>query len=97
MSFSDSEIDQMKTILDRLENGVPISIQFHLPESLNRTGFVFGVRNKKGKYICLYRNYRNLSKYRLKLLQKLAQKVKYKLNITHPTDDLTCVGWKYDK
>lgn len=97
MPFSDKEIEQMRTILNRLMVGVPTPIQYHLPEGLTRVGFTFGARDKKGKYILIYQNYPKLSNYRLKLLNKLAKKINYKLNITNPTDDLTCVGWKFEE
>jgi len=96
MSFSDKEVEQMCNILHRLDPGIPTPIQKHLSEGLTRTGFVFGVSNRKNEYTLIYRNYLNLSPYRRKLLLKLAKTIPYELQITNPTDRLTCVGWKFN-
>jgi hypothetical protein len=95
MSFSDKEVEQMYNILHRLDPGITTPIQKHLSEGLTRTGFVFGVLNRKNEYTLLYRNYLNLSPYRMKLLLKLAKKIPYELQITNPKENITCIGWKY--
>lgn len=95
MPFSDKEVDTMRSIFLSLEPGKIESIQFHSSEGLTRTGYVFGICNWKKEYTLLYQNYINLSPFRMKLLIKLAKKIPYELQITHPNDNLTCVGWKF--
>lgn len=97
MPFTDKEVETIRAIFLRLEPGTIAPIQFHNSESVNRTGYVFGVCNWKKEYTLLYQNYRNLSPYRMKLLLKLAKKIPYQLQITHPTEDMICVGWKFKK
>jgi hypothetical protein len=96
MPFSDKEVETMRSIFLRLEPGIIAPIQFHNSESLTRTGYVFGVCNWKKEYTLLYQNYNNLSPYRMKLLVKLAKNIPYKLQITHPREDIICVGWKFE-
>lgn len=96
MPFSDKEVDAIRSILIRLEPGIVHPIQFHFSQGLTRTGYTFGVQNKKREYTLLYQNYYKLSPFRTKLLLKLAKKIPYKLQITNPNEDLTCVGWKCD-
>lgn len=96
MPFSDKEVEEICSIFIRLEPGIVHPIQYHKSEGLTRTGYIFGVKNKKRQYNLLYQNYYKLSPFRLKLLRRLAKKIPYKLQITHPNEDLTCVGWKCD-
>lgn len=95
MPFSDKEVEKMCQILNRLDPGIQTPIQKHSKEGLTRTGYIFGVSNFKKEYTLLYRNYLNLSPYRMKLILKLAKKIPFQLNISKPSDDLTCIGWKY--
>lgn len=96
MPFSDKEVEMMRSIFARLEPGKVESIQLHYPEALLRSGYTFGVCNWKKEYTLLYQNFNGLSAYRMKLLLKLSQKVPYKLQITHPREDLICIGWKFE-
>jgi hypothetical protein len=96
MPFSDKEVETMRSIFLRLEPGRIASIQLHTSEGLTRTGYVFGVCNWKKEYTLLYQNYIDLSPYRMKLLMKLSKAIPYKLHITHPREDIICIGWKYE-
>lgn len=97
MYFTEKEVDLMRTILRRLEPDTIESVQYFTPENEYRTCCTMQILNKYNKPICILQNYSNLTPYRKKLLLRLSKQLPYEIHITQPREDITRIGWKYQK
>ena len=94
MYFTAEQVEDMKTILRRLEPGTIEALQFFTPDNEYRTGCVNVINNKFGKPICLFQNYENLSPYRKRLILRLSVQIPFEIYITQPRAGITRIGWK---
>jgi hypothetical protein len=97
MYFTAEQIEDMKTILRRLEPDTITASQFFTPDNEFRTGCPIVINNKFGKPICLFQNYENLSAYRKRLILRLSIQIPFEIHITQPRESITRIGWKYKK
>ena len=95
--FTEKEVELMRMLLRRLEPGTLESLQFFTKQNEFRTGCTMCICNKWGKEIYVLQNYRNLSPYRKKLILRLSTQLPYKIHITQPQEDITRIGWKWEK
>ena len=91
--FSQEMVETMQAIFKRLEPQTLESVQLHSIDNKNRVARTIVVQNKYKKIVFVYQNFTHLSKYRLGILKKEAQKIPYPLHTTI-NDGLVCVGWK---
>lgn len=97
MYFTAEQVEDMKTILRRLEPDTITASQFFTPDNEFRTGCPIVINNKFGKPICLFQNYENLSAYRKRLILRLSIQIPFEIHITQPREGITRIGWKYVK
>lgn len=97
MYFTAEQVEDMKTILRRLEPGTITASQLFTPDNEFRTGCAIVINNKFGKPICIFQNYENLSPYRNRLILRLSGQIPFEIHITKPREGITRIGWKFMK
>lgn len=95
MSFTETQIEQMKTLLRRLDPNTITSVQFFSQENEFRTGCPIVIHNKYKKTVCLFQHFNTLSPYRMKLLIRLSGQIPFPIQITNPREGLQRIGWKF--
>lgn len=96
MSFTEIQIEQMKTLLRRVDPNTITSVQFFSPENEFRTGCPIVIHNKHKKTVCLFQHFNTLSPYRMKLLIRLSGQIPFPIQITNPREGLQRIGWKFE-
>lgn len=94
MPFTKQEIEKMQSIFKHLQPTTIESLQYFSKDKVNRTNATFGVKNHQGKYIYIFQYFENLSKARIKILDRRKKEIPYPINIVQSNEKIVCIGWK---
>lgn len=94
MPFTDKEIQIIQSIFKQLEPDTSMNLQLFYPECKNRLDYTFYVKNKACNVIYLFQYFKNLSKPRLKILERRKLEISHEIHIVKSTKEIVCIGFK---
>lgn len=94
MQFTDKEIENIQLIFKHLDPGTSMNLQLFYPECKNRLNYTFYIKNKSGQITYLFQYFNNLSKPRLKILERRKKEVLHNIYIVKSSEEIVCIGFK---